>query len=432
VQLTVMAVAVIAAINIVALGAGVGGQLDQRAFAGSPDHPAIEYATRPTRDPVATLNRLIEAGDVELRWEARGGYLRSVLAALEVPIESQIVAFAKNSLQSARITPQNPRTLFFNDSVAVGSVQGGFIELAAVDPQQGVVFYTLQSGFLGLGTARFVREPRCLQCHESYSTLSVPGMLVKSAWPSREGVPMFQFGNYLPDHRTKLEERWGGWYVTGGDQSVRHMGNAVLVDPFEPPSPDPAATPRVQPVRLNLDPLAYLSPYSDIAALMVFDHQMHMTNLLTRVGWEFRVAASERANTNETAASLRAMTNELVDYLLFVDEAPLPSRLTGTSGFAEQFSRLGPRDGQGRSLRQLDLRTRLLRYPCSYMIYTNAFDGLPAVAKEAIYTRMWEVLSGADRSKQYSRLSLIDRRAVVEILRETKTGLPGYFQQVVQ
>ena len=431
-QLRVVAVAVIAAVSIVALGRGIAGQLDQRAFVGSPDHPAIEYATRPTRDPVATLNRMIDAGDVQLQWETRGGYLRSVLAALEVPIESQIVAFAKNSLQSARITPQNPRTLFFNDSVAVGSVQGGFIELAAVDPQQGVVFYTLQSGVLGLGTPRFVRETRCLQCHESYSTLSVPGMLVKSALPSREGMPMFQFGNYLPDHRTRLEERWGGWYVTGGDQSVRHLGNAILVDPFEPPSPDPAVMPRVQPVRLNLDPSAYLSPYSDIAALMVFDHQMRMTNLLTRVGWEFRVAASQHTNGNETAASLHAMTNELVDYLLFVDEAPLPSRIAGTSGFVARFSQSGPRDGKGRSLRQLDLQKRLLRYPCSYMIYTSAFDGLPALAREAIYTRMWEILSGADRSKQYARLSLIDRQTVVEILRETKTGLPGYFQQVVR
>jgi hypothetical protein len=417
---------------IVALGGGVAGQLDQRPFGGSPDHPAIEYATRPTRDPVAALNRLLQAGDVRLQWEFTGGYLRSVLAALDVPVESQIVTFAKNSLQSARITPQNPRTLFFNDSVAVGWVQGGLIELAAVDPQQGVIFYTLQPSLLGLGTPRFVRETRCLSCHESYSALSVPGMLVKSVWPARDGTAMFQFGSYITDHRTKLEQRWGGWYVTGTDRSIRHMGNAILIDPSISPPPDPAATPGVQPLQLQLDPRAYLSSHSDIAALMVFDHQMRMTNLLTRVGWEFRVAASEQKNTTETSASLDAMAHELVDYLLFVDEAPLPSEIAGASEFAERFSRLGPRDSKGRSLRQLDLRTRLLRYPCSYMIYTDAFEALPSAAKSAIYTRMWQVLSGADRGKQYARLSLTDRRAIVEILRETKAGLPADFQQLVR
>ena len=153
---------------------------------------------------------MIDVGEVQLRWETRGGYLRSVLAALEVPVESQIVAFGKNSLQSARLTPQNPRTLFFNDSVAVGSVQGGFIELAAVDPQQGVVFYTLQSGFLGLGTPRFVRETRCLQCR-----VRIRRSACRACWSRarclREGAcRCSSLATTCPDHRTKLEERWGG------------------------------------------------------------------------------------------------------------------------------------------------------------------------------------------------------------------------------
>ena len=174
------------------------------------------------------------------------------------------------------------------------------------------------------------------------------------------------------------------------------MGDAVLVDPLQPPPADPAARPGIEPVRPAFGPPAYLSPDSDMAALMVFDHQMHMTNLL------------------------------------FVDEAPLPAPITGTSGFAEQFGRTGPRDGKGRSLRQLDLRTRLLRHPCSYMIYAEAFDGLPAAARDAIYARMWQILSGADRGKQYARLSLADRQAIVEILRDTRTGLPDDFQQTVR
>jgi len=114
---------------------------------------------------------------------------------------------------------------------------------------------------------------------------------------------------------------------------------------------------------------------------------------------------------------------------LFVEEAPLPSRMRGTSGFAERFASQGPRDRQGRSLRQLDLDKRLMRYPSSYMIYTQAFDSLPAEAREAIYQRMWQVLSGEDSSARYARLSLADRQAIVEILRETKPGLPAYFHR---
>jgi hypothetical protein len=93
---------------------------------------------------------------------------------------------------------------------------------------------------------------------------------------------------------------------------------------------------------------------------------------------------------------------------------------------------MGPRDHQGRSLRDLDLTHRLLRYPCSYMIYSAAFDALPADAKDAIYKRMWQVLSGDDQGQKYSRLTLADRRAVVEILRDTKKDLPSYFQPVAR
>ena len=423
----------IAAIAALALGGAVGaggGQLDQQPFRASLDHPAIEYATRPLRDPVARLNREMTEGRIQLPFEPRSGFLRGVLRALDVPIESQIVAFSKTSLQSPRITPENPRTLFFNDSVAVAWVNGGFIELAATDPEQGINFYTLQ--FDRVLQPQFEHQTRCLSCHESFTSFDVPGMLVKSVFPSRDGTAMYRFGSYIPDHRTPFAERWGGWYVTGDSSAIRHMGNAILADESTRRPPGNNETPDVQPIRMQLDTAAYLSPYSDVAALMVFNHQTRMTNLLIRVGWEFRVARYERSGVFEATAPLRAMVNELVDYLLFVDEAALPAQVRGTSGFSEKFSASGPRDRNGRSLRQLDLGRRLLRYPCSYMIYAEAFDGLPDEAKEAIYARMWQVLSGEERGQRYARLSRFDREAIVEILRDTKKGLPEYFQRGVR
>jgi hypothetical protein len=184
-------------------------------------------------------------------------------------------------------------------------------------------------------------------------------------------------------------------------------------------------------IRLNslertFDTRGYLTPYSDIAALMVFEHQMQMTNLLTRVSWETRVA-QHGTPLDARRSAIRERVSQLVDYMLLVDEAPIGSKLQGTSGFAEAFSARGPRDGKGRSLRDLDLNTRLFRYPCSYMIYSAQFEHLPADAKAAIYERMWEVLSGKEKDARYRRLSAADRRAIIEILRETKSDVPKYF-----
>jgi hypothetical protein len=160
---------------------------------------------------------------------------------------------------------------------------------------------------------------------------------------------------------------------------------------------------------------------------MVLEHQAHLTNLLTRLGWETRAAAFD-AKTARSKFSFDAAVTEIADYLLFINEAPLPGTIQGTSGFAEQFSERGPFDRQGRSLRQFDLERRMMRYPCSYMIYAPVFDQLPARARDAIYKRLWDILNGSERAEKYARLSNSDRVAILEILRETKKGLPEYFK----
>ena len=229
----------------------------------------------------------------------------------------------------------------------------------------------------------------------------------------------------VTDHRTPLSQRWASWYVTGRPGANRHMGNKPV--PTQADTSAPSCSTRSQG---RIDLKGYPTPYSDIAALMVFEHQTHMTNLLTYIGWEARVAEFERrgkaAPANRAAApgTLDEIARDLVDYMLFVDETPLAGKIEGTSGFTQMFSAEGPRDSRGRSLRQLDLERRLMRYPCSYMIYSPLFDALPAIARDAIYRRMWEVLSGQDKQPSYSRLSLADRRAIVEILRDTKKDLP--------
>jgi hypothetical protein len=374
-------------------------------FTGALDHPAIDYYRRPVHDPVAELNRKLDRGR-KLEFEPVHGYLQAVLEALGIPVESQLAVFAKSSFQQHLISPGNARAIYFNDSAAVGWVRGGpLLEIASEDPEQGTIFYTLNQW--KSASPRLMRRDDCLTCHESYDTLGVPGMLLRSVYPARDGFVMRELGSYNVDHRVAFAHRWGGFFVTGKSDALSHLGNAAFT------GEDGAEA-----VETNLK--GYLAPGSDIVALMVFDHQMHMTNLLTRIGWETRFAAHEKTITAEKMAGMAA---EIVDYMLFNEEARISSPVEGTSGFAEKFAAEGPFDRKRRSLREFDLRRRMMRYPCSYMVYSEAFNRLPEVAKDAIYRRLWQLLSG----ETASRLSNDDRRAIVEILRDTKPGLPKYF-----
>jgi hypothetical protein len=370
------------------------------------DHPAIRYSTAPLSDAAALLNRRLETGATQLAWDPVQGYLPAVLQAFQLPKESQLAVFSLTSFQADRISAENPRAIYFNDSVAIGAVRGGLIEVAAQDPQLGPVFYHLDQR--QTPRPRFERSAECLECHRTWETLAVPGLMVLTTFPPTTKNGYANGG--ITDHRSPFDQRWAGWYVTGRAGRTRHMGNKPI------PTMDDTSPPvALESLAGRVDPKAYPTPYSDIVALMVFEHQAHMTNLLTYAAWQARLEAHERRSASE----LPEIARNVVDYMLFVDEAPFAGKIEGTSGFAEMFSAKGPRDRQGRSLRDLDLERRLMRYPCSYMIYTPAFEALPAAAKDAVYRRLWQVLSGQEQKAPYDRLSPADRRAIVEFLRET-------------
>jgi len=422
---------------VITASLGVPALLAQRpdAYHQSRDHPAIAYSTRPEATAVAALNGRLESGRAKLSFDERSGYLRSVLQALDIAPESQVLVFAQNSSQGALINPRNPRAVFFNDSAAVGFVRGGTVlEVAAQDPTQGVVFYTLDQQ--RAGAPQFKRKNDCLACHLSWDTLGVPGFFVLSAYPLPEDKNAYATG-FVSDHRLPFEQRWGGWYVTGRPGAVHHMGNVFSV---KGEGPSGIGLDGLASLEGQIDLDGYPARTSDVVALMVLEHQTHMTNLLTRVGWEARLAAFEGPTSDPLVrtpssdsrglARVREAARDLVDYLLFVDEAPLARTVKPSSNFAATFAARGPKDAKGRSLHQLDLEHRLLRYPCSYMIYSDAFDALPADAKDLVYQRMWQVLSGQERERPYSALTLADRQAIVEILRATKKDLPAYFQTV--
>ncbi len=338
-------------------------QLTERPLIGVLTNPAIGYYTTPPHDAVADLNRRIEEGSLRLSYEAVSGFLRTTLEALQVPIESQMLVMTKGGIQGLHTSPDNPRAIYFNDTVTVGYIRGApLLELAVQDPQQGVVFYTIDQK--SQTQPLFERRKDCLTCHQVLSTLHVPGMLARSVFMGREGSTLGQFGSYDADDRTPFRRRWGGWYVTGTHGNIRHMGNAIVTNADDRESGINDRTLNRTSLDGDFDARTYPSAHSDIVALMVFQHQVRMMNLITRIGWETRVATQAGA-VDFANGPLRQGVIELVDYLLFVDEEPLTAPMKGTSGFAELFASQGPTDRQGRSLRHLDLQSRLLRYPAA-------------------------------------------------------------------
>ena len=405
------------------LSAQGSGQIETSFFDGT-NHPVIAYNQRQRQDSVARLKGMVEAGQTALAYEPVSGYLRALLRALDIGVDTQLAVFSKTSLQAPIINPANPRTIFFNDSVVVAWPRGGLIELAAQDPELGVAFYTIDQR--RGAPLRVIRESGCLNCHVSYATLNVPGLLVRSVATAPNGASLPFLANATPDHRTPFEERWAGWFVTGSASGLRHLGNATVADARLPTAAAIPAGSTLATLEGRFEPTGYLSGHSDVAAHLVFTHQMHMMNLITRIGWQTRIARADQGPAAARAAAT-SLAVDFVDYLLFVDEPPLPAPVSGGSGFAERFSALGPRDQRGRSLRELDLRTRVLKYPCSYLIYSEAFDAMPSEAREAIYARLSTVLAGTDASPRYRHLSPGDRAAIVEILRDTKSDLPESF-----
>jgi hypothetical protein len=385
------------------------------AFGESRDHAAINYTKAPESTAATALNARLDAGSAALSFEPGRGYLKSLLAELAVPIESQILVYSETSFQAKLINQRNPRALYFNDRVAVGWVRGGpVLEVAAQDPRQGTVFYTLNQ--VDGDRPRLVRSDNCLSCHLSWETLAVPGPFVLTVMP-RASDSDYANGSMV-DHRTPIEERWGGWFVTGA-RVPPSMANVRMIQPdlAKTGGERVAAKPSLEGV---VDLTDYLTPYSDVAALMVLEHQTRAANLMTRAGWEYRVATHGRTAAPPVLPSrVTEAVSDLVDYLLFSDEPRLPSPVTGSSGFAAAFAAAGPRDGQGRSLRDLQLTTRLMKYPLSYVVYGDQFLALPEPVRAEAWRRIFDVLAGRDTRPKFAHLSAEDRRNIREILAET-------------
>lgn len=403
---------------------------DARSQQGNFERPPINYLDADVHDPVAELVEKLDSGDVTLSYDDQFGYLKSVLQQLDVPQSSQTLVFSKTSLQLHRISPRHPRSLYFNDNVYVGFCQkGDVLELAATDAKQGAIFYTLEQS--REAKPRFVRDRgNCLSCHASSRTQGVPGYLVRSVFADVAGRPKLGSGTFLTDHTSEFDDRWGGWYVTGNHGTMRHMGNTICEGDEYTFDRDPGAN------RTALDDYIrtedFLTPHSDIVALMVLEHQTQMHNAIAAANYETRQALHQSYQMNEllerpkdhisesAERRISASADRVLEYLLMVGEFQLTDAVSGSSEFATEFAARGIKDARGRSLRDFDLQTRLFKYPCSYLIYSDAFDALPKQVHDIVISRLTAILKGDDDSPEYEHLTPKLRREILEILVDTK------------
>jgi hypothetical protein len=403
--------------------------------------PPINYEKATPENAITRLQRDLAAGKQKLTHDDERGYLKSTLAALKIPVSSQVLVFSRTSLQRSRIAPKTPRAIYFNDDVYVGFCQrGDVLEVSVADPALGTVFYTLDQE--PAERPRFTRQTEtCLICHGSSSTRGIPGHIVRSVHPDRTGEPILGSGTFRTDDTSPFDERFGGWYVTGRHGKMEHLGNRVYRNRRDYDDPEaPADSLNVTDLKPFFTTGAYLSPHSDLVALCVLTHQAAVHNRIARAALETRSALyyqdelnkalKEPAGTKYDSVKSRiaSVSDDLVKALLFSEAAPFTDRIEGTTTFAKEFAARGPFDSRGRSLRQFDLATRLFKYPCSYLIYSESFTCLPAEVRDCVLRKLHAVLTGANTDKAFAHLTAADRTAILEILRDTMPNLPDYWK----
>ncbi|WP_143544161.1 hypothetical protein [Rhodopirellula sp. MGV] len=384
------------------------------------DDAPIQYRQSAADNPIDRLASSVAAGETKLQYEPGYGYLHSILQELDIPVSSQSLVFSKTSLQTGRISPDNPRAFYFNDDVYIGWIRGSsLMEVATADVNLGAAFYSIQMNPRGASIRR--EHHRCLVCHEKTADSGkVPMHTITSVMARETGQVNLLLAEYKTDHTSPFSERWGGWYVTGDAGEMGHMGNAFLKDEtLVPISPH-----QLDDLHGVIETSQWPTPHSDVVALMVLEHQVEMHNRMTRANYAVRRAAFQKEQGEINDADFQQIVDREADavteYAFFSGEAKLTSPIIGSSEFTRDFAKRGPFDSQGRSLREFDLTTRMFRYPCSYLVYSDQFKGMEDVLRERVLAMMNDVLTGSDQRPKFEHLSAEDRTAIRTILQETK------------
>lgn len=395
------------------------------------EHPPISYSATTPNDALTRLQARLAAGTVTLIGDELQ-MLQTILRELGVSADSQTLVFSRTSFQRGRIRPDQPRALYFSDSVYVGWVPGGVVEVTAIDPALGPVFYSLELPGRKGGVAKIARDSDCLRCHGGAFVREIPGVFVRSVFPDRGGDPLLRHGTLVVDDETPFEQRWGGWYVTGYHGATMHRGNALASERGGQLIFEPAAE-RPDELSGKFETAAYLKATSDVVALLVFEHQMAVQNSLTHAGFAARRMIAyqhglqktfKEPETDEPAydsvkSVFASSTQDVVDRLLFRHAAPLPAGVEGHAGFRKNFAKDAPRSRAGHALKDLLVAERLFAQRCSYLIYSDSFHALPVTLKARILDRLDAALRSRDPKDRYAYIPADEKQRIRDVLIET-------------
>jgi hypothetical protein len=385
------------------------------------DQPPHDYWHRPLKDPFTRLTAELEAGRVTLETGSEKAFLISLLRALKIPASSQALVFSTTSLQLRLITPSNPRALYFNEDVYLGYIPGGKIEIVSLDPDLGGIFYIFDIP-KAAGPLRVERSDRCMNCHAAAETGQVPGLVMKSVVPGPTGGSLMAFRLEQTGHGIPFDQRFGGWYVTGRHGITNHWGN--LIGRL---SPD-GLTKIPVPPGTRFDFARYPMATSDVLTHLLLEHQAGFVNRVVEAAYRTRALLHEGGGQlgAAQAGELDDQAHLLVRYLLFAEEAALPpGGIEGDALFKAAFVQNRRKGGDGASLKDFDLRTRLFKHRCSYMIYSSVFQGLPTEMKQRVYRRLGEALNLNPADAEFAYLPAAEKRAIRSLLQSTLTDLPA-------
>ena len=398
------------------------------------DRAPICYSETKPNDAAYDLEKLWIRGEAKLDRSSAWSIIKGLLKHLRIPEESQVMVFSKTSKQNDRISPETPRVVYFGDDAYVGYAVGGSIEVSTIDPLLGPIFYLLDPEEESSKPLRFVRDQSCLSCHGGPFSPEVPGLIVRSVFPNAEGHPIMSQGSTLVDTTTPFSDRWGGWYVTGKHGALRHRGNIIATERADNTCDFPIEKgANITDLTALFDTTPYPRKSSDIVALMVLEHQTYVQNVLTKANHSSLRAMHMQTSLqkelgepviNEPIGTARRIIDhsaeEVVEALFFKDEAALPEGgIEGDEAFPLAFAARAPRSADGRSLKDLQLLTRLFKHRCSYMVYSLTFKNLTPPLKKTVLSRMQQVLAGNDKTGQFEYLSASERTHITLILRQT-------------
>ena len=378
--------------------------------------PPHNYFTRQPRDAFSVWSERFQKGEEKLDLSSERARLGSLLKALDVPETSQLLVYSATSLQAGLIRPSNPRALYFNEEVYIGYVPGGKLEIAAIDPELGPVFSIFNTAFTSSPAPEITRTERCMNCHAGTVSWRLPGFTAESVIAMNSGGSLDGFRRDIVGHTIPIEERLGGWHVTGAHEKGDHHGNLLGTS-----APGGYKTLPNPPGR-SFEWENYPVRTSDLFTHMIHEHQLGFHNLVTLAVYRTRefMESSHGMIGSEDAAKLNDIARQLVRYILFAGEASLPSGgIKPDPAYQKDFLARRKAITNGASLRDLDLRSRLFRYRCSYLIHTPSFVGLPREFKDRVLAGLSSALREQGGPPEFSYLPASEKRAIKAILAET-------------